>query len=902
MSKHQGLKRARGFRSLTLLFAASAALALAGGACSAAAAAHHGSTVLRATLKNGLRVIVVRNTLAPTATTMVNYQVGAIETPPHFPGMAHAQEHMMFRGSPGLSAAQLNEISAAMGGYFDADTQQTVTQYFFNVPAADLDLALHIEAIRMRGVDDTQASWDKERGAIEQEVARDYSNPSFHFYIRLVAAMFRGTPLENIGLGTRPSFNRTTAPMLRRFWNEWYAPNNAVMIIVGDVNPPAVVREVKRLFAGIPAKKLPARPAMHLQPVQAETLKFTSDQPYGSAYLSYRMPGTASPDYAAAEVLAAVLASQRGALYGLVPQGKALYATFEMAPLPQASMGLAFAAYPRGGNGTQLLAEMQGILAADVRQGVSPSLVAAAKRDELLSSELNKNSVMGLANAWSQAVAVEGRRSPQDDVRAIQRVTVAQVNRVAREYLLPAHSIQALLVPQPSGKPVSHATFGGAESFTPKRVKPVPLPKWASAALFHLRVPRQTTRPVVTTLANGLRLIVQPEKVSDTVSVYGHIRHNADLETPQGQDGVGDVLSDLFSYGTTTLNRLAFQRALDQIGANEAAGTDFSLQVLAPQFDRGLRLLADNELHPALPAQAFAISRGQEAGLAAGRLQSPGYLASRALRLALFPPHDPTLRQTTPKTVQGLTLAQVKAYQRRVFRPDLTTIVVIGDITPAAAEAAVRQDFGGWRNHGPKPPTVLPAVPPNRPGNSHVPDASRVQDRVTLAETVGLNRFNPQYYAVQLGNYVLGGGLFASRLYRDLRENSGLVYYVASSFDAGRRRATYTVNFGCDPPNVSKARTIVQRDLEQMRQQPVPQFHLTEAKAVLLRQIPLSESSVDGIAEGWLSRADLGLPLNEPYIAARAYLRLSAAQVQAAFRKWIQPQRLVQVVQGPAPR
>ena len=125
--------------------------------------------ILRATLTNGLRVVIVRNTLAPVVTTQVNYLVGSNEAPDGFPGMAHAQEHMMFRGNPGLSAAQLSNIAALMGGDFNASTSQTVTQYFFTVPKGDLDVALNIEAVRMRDVLDTQDLWEKERGAIEQE-------------------------------------------------------------------------------------------------------------------------------------------------------------------------------------------------------------------------------------------------------------------------------------------------------------------------------------------------------------------------------------------------------------------------------------------------------------------------------------------------------------------------------------------------------------------------------------------------------------------------------------------------------------------------------------------------------------------------------------------------------------
>ena len=211
--------------------------------------------VLRASLANGLRVVIVRNTLAPVVTTELNYLVGSNEAPRGFPGMAHAQEHMMFRGSPGLSQAQLAAISAGIGGDFDADTRQTVTQYYFTVPAPDLDVALHVEALRMRGVLDSQTAWESERPAIEQEVAQDLSSPEYVLYMKLLEAMFHETPYAHDALGTQPSFNQTTAAMLHEFYSTWYAPNNAILVIVGDVNPQTTLAEVKTLFGKIPSKK-----------------------------------------------------------------------------------------------------------------------------------------------------------------------------------------------------------------------------------------------------------------------------------------------------------------------------------------------------------------------------------------------------------------------------------------------------------------------------------------------------------------------------------------------------------------------------------------------------------------------------------------------------------------------
>src|SRR5262249_34834177 len=136
---------------------------------------------------------------------------------------------------------------------------------------------------------------------------------------------------------------------------------------------------------------------------------------------------------------------------------------------------------------------------------------------EIASAAFSKNSVSGLAMAWSQAVAVEGRQSPDDDIEAIRHVTVDDVNRVAREYLNLDHAISAILKPQPSGKPVSTKSFGGQESFAPTKTTGVKLPKWAARAVARAEVPKSTLNPTVTVLPNGLRLIVQPETISETV-------------------------------------------------------------------------------------------------------------------------------------------------------------------------------------------------------------------------------------------------------------------------------------------------------------------------------------------------------------------------------------------------
>ncbi len=859
--------------------------------------------VLRATLSNGLRVVVVPDRLAPVVSTELNYLAGSNDAPEGFPGTAHALEHMMFRGSAGLDRDQLAEVGALLGGIYNADTTETVTQYTYTVPADDLGVALRSEALRMRGLSITPADWTQERGAIEQEVSRDLSSPTYDALSQMQAILFEGTPYAHDALGTRPSFDRTDAGLLRAFYERWYAPNNAILIIAGDVDPPAALAEAQAAFGDIPARPVPEHAPFTVGPVQPRTLTLATDFPVGLVALGTRMPGLTTHDFAAADILGDVLGSQRGALYGLVPAGRALMAQFEYQAKPGVGFGLAVGAFPKGADPGPLLADMRRVLADAARDGVPAELVEAARRQELAQLAFENDSIAGLAGTWSRALAFQGAASPENLAQAYAAVTPADVNRLARTLLDPAGTVTAILTPRSSGRPVTGSGFGGAETFNAPPDHPVVLPDWAAGALAGLHLPATPEAPDASVLPNGLRLIVQPEHVSHTVSVYGRVRTVSDTEEPAGQEGVADLTGELFGYGTATRSRLALRRAADDIAAVEQAGSGFAVRVLAPEFGHGMQLLAENELHPAFlspdfPEATFARVRDQLAQGLSGLLGSPDYLFHRAVDRALVPDGDPTLRETTPATVSALTPADVRAYYATAYRPDLATIVVLGDVTVAEARRVVQETFGGWTAPGPTPAIDLPPIGPSAASQARVPDASSLQDSVLLAETVALPVASPDRYTLMLGNTILGSG-FSSRLYRDLRVRTGYVYTVSSALDWTRTRADYSVSFGADPDNVDRARALVVRDIVDMQTAPVAEAELTRAKAQVLRRLPMQRASVGAIAGLYLHLADLGLPLDTEQVAARRYLEITAPEIRAAFAMWLRPADLAQVVKGP---
>ncbi len=217
-------------------------------------------------------------------------------------------------------------------------------------------------------------------------------------------------------------------------------------------------------------------------------------------------------------------------------------------------------------------------------------------------------------------------------------------------------------------------------------------------------------------------------------------------------------------------------------------------------------------------------------------------------------------------------------------------------------QAMGKKWFGDWTASGAKPETTLPPAPLSEASAVNVANAEKVQDSIRLAEELPMNRFDPDYYTLQLGNHVLGGGLYATRLYRDLREETGFVYTVDVASPASKSRARNEVAYKSDPRNVLKARTRITRDRNRMRTDLVSSEELHQAKALLLRQLPLSESSEEAVAGGFLARAKVGLSLDETYRAAEQYAALTTEAMRTAFQRHAIPANLVQVVEGPAPQ
>jgi len=861
------------------------------------AAAPNTQNVTRATLANGLQVVIIRDTLAPVVATWLNYRAGSNEEPAT--GIAHAQEHMMFRGSRSLSASQFHETTAITGGNFNADTQSAVTQYFFEMPAQYLDIALSLEASRAQKILDTEALWNQERGAITQEVTSANSSAIFRLLDKSVKHVFAGTPYANFGLGTVEGFKKMHAADLKTYYDKWYHPNNAVFVIVGDVDPQKTLAKVRALFGKIPAKPLPARPTVRLRPLTPVTLTDDSDDPITFAVLAYRVPGNRSKDFFAQKILNDVLNNPRGALGSLRFSGKSLQTFAQTLDHELAGLELVGSVVPVTTKGAQAIDDVKTVVEAYKKTGLPDDLVEVAKAKEIARAEQRRTSIGGLASLWSEALAVENR-TPDDDLAALERVTTADVDRVLRTYY-DNSTVTALIATPKTANPTGGGAGRGAEDNDVVPTEHKPLPKFAQAVLDHLSVPVDATTPSESTLPNGLKLVVVSEPYAHSVVVRGRVVIEPGIQDHAGKDGVDDVAAQLLAFGTTAHDRVAYQTELDKIAADVRPGSDFSLDVPSSQFDRGVDLLAEAELHPAFPAEAFPIVQRQTIGALTGQNASPDFLARQALLKALYPENDPARRFATPQSAASLTLDDVKAQYAATYRPDLTTIVVVGDVTVAGARAAIARAFGGWTATGPKPELDPKPVAANVRTTAQIPATGRIQATVALAQTLALPRKDPAYPLLDLANTVLTGGFYASLLYHDLRELHGYVYNVNSTLKVGKTRGEFRIGYASDPSNVARAEKLVVDDLVSLEKTGIPADRLQRSKALLLGGMPVARESYAKLATRLLGNASDNLPLDQDTRDAAAVLAATADDVRAALAKWVRPSDFVRVVTGPGP-
>jgi zinc protease len=858
------------------------------------------SGIYQTKLANGLKVIVVEDHAAPVVHTAVWYRFGSLDETPGKTGLAHALEHMMFRGTNSISSGGLDDIVARLGGQMNGQTDYDYTQFVFDMPADRVSVALQIEADRMQHAALAPEEWAIERRAVLNELDGDDSSPFYNLLSRVRAAAYPGSPAGRTPAGLRAEVAKASVADIRRYYEEWFAPGNAALVVAGDVNHTAIFALARKYFGAIPARAVPARVAVRPQAAQGQAVEAEFPFPFEVVDLAYAVPGDTEPGEPALSTLASLIPNQRGPFYqALVESNIALDLNANADTQLRGGLMHVYVIMNGGHSGAEAQQVFQSVMDGILKNGFNPELVAAAKRATIAERTFSADSIGGYGDLAGYTYGIVGERDRDEDMR-LAALTPADLLKVAKKYLAKP-TVVGHLTPneKPAARSSQKSDAANSDDFSGRTPSgPIVEPEAIRAQLRQPSTARSKLAPVRFTLSNGLTVIVQEKHDRPTIYIRGEIASSPAF-APAGQEGIARLASTVAPFGSEHYDFTQLRKITDDIGASIDLGETFSAQGYAQDFETLLGLLADGEEHPTFPERWLSLERSQLANTVQMEGNVSGNLVTQSYLQSLLAPDDPSLRFASPLSVAAITRGDLISYTQRYWRPDLTTIAIVGDVAPARARTAVEAAFGSWTNSGPKPPVASPPLPAAHAGHAYIgTDANQVF--IQLGQPA-VARTSPDFDAFSLlTEIVAGGGYFESRLWQELRQKRGLVYSVSSQMKSDKDRGDFEIDMSVSPRNVASAIAIVREELNRLRTQPVTQSELADAKTRLVSSALLSEASARGQLGEVLDLAQNNLP-NDYFATLQArYANITPADIQRVARTYLRPDQLIQIYAGPA--
>jgi zinc protease len=437
-----------------------------------ASAAQIADAVAVRELANGLRVIVKTDRRAPVAVSMVWYRVGSVDEQNGVTGVAHVLEHMMFKGTKTVAPGEFSKLISAAGGRENAFTSRDYTGYFQTLHKSALPLSFRLEADRMANMVLSPEEFAKEiKVVMEERRLRTDDRPQSMVYERLMAVALAAHPYRNPIIGWMSDLENLSVADTRRFYDEWYGPNNATIVVVGDVSPEEVFALAEQYFGALPRKTLPPRKPQDEPPqlgLKRLTVKAPAELPY--VLMAYRVPGLEKPaedwEPYALDMLESILSGNDAAR---LPQSLVktdLVATSASASYDGVGRGPAFfylSGSPVAGRSAEQLEQgLRREVKRVVDEGVTEEELKRVKAQVIASQVYQRDSMFFQARqiGWMETVGLS-YRDLDIWIEKLQQVTAEQVREVARKYLIDDVLTVAYLDPQPlAGAPRQAAPAG----------------------------------------------------------------------------------------------------------------------------------------------------------------------------------------------------------------------------------------------------------------------------------------------------------------------------------------------------------------------------------------------------------------------------------------------------------
>ena len=903
-------------------FAALALLGLSGGPALAQGTAALPAGVTRVTsvegiteyqLQNGLRVLLFPDQSKPTMTVNITYLVGSRHEGYGESGMAHLLEHMVFKGStkhPNVPQ-ELTEHGARPNG----TTWYDRTNYFETFTATDENLkwALDLESDRMVNSFINKKDLDSEFSVVRNEFESGENSPQRVLMERVLSTSYLWHNYGKSTIGSKEDIERVPIDNLKAFYHKFYQPDNAVLLVAGKVDEAKTLALVNQYFSGIP-KPTRILPATYTtEPVQdgerQVTLRRTGDvQGVGVAY---HTPSGAHPDYAAMDVLLDVLTNEpSGRIYKALIESKKASSQWGFTPtLHDAGFAYLYAEVRQGRSLDSARTVMLTTLDNAAAQAPTAQEVERAKTKLLKEVELlfQKSDQVGLA--MSEYMATGDWRLVYLYRDRLRQVTPTDVQRVAAAYLKPSNRTVGLFIPdaKPDRATVPAAPDAALQVRGYKGEAPI-----AAGEAFDA-TPANIDARTKRSQEGGVKLALLPKQTrGNSVSLQMKLRYGDEASLTNKPD-LADLTAAMLERGTKTRSysqiRDAFDKAKAQVriyGGGQTANV--TVQASKDNLPAVLAVVLDCLRNPTFPADEFEkLKQERLAGLESQKQDPQGLAFNLAQRLnEPYPkghPFETLTYDDEINAIKALKVEDVRNFYKTFYGAQAATLAVVGTFDEPALRKSVKSQLSSW-----KASKAYVRIPLRRFENTATSKAQVIQtnDKANAMFISGLRMplrdDSPDYPAVYMANYILGGGFLNSRLATRIRQKEGVSYGVGSfvSADDNDPVGSFTSYAIYNPENSVRLEKAYREEMERLGKDGVTAEELKAAKSAALQSFQVTRSQDEALARKWsqyLTKAE-GRTFTYDAELEQRIGALTAEQVSAAAKKYLDYNQMTIVKAG----
>jgi zinc protease len=857
-----------------------------------------------ATLDNGLRVYLLPIKNGPTVTTMVAYRVGSADEEKDQTGLSHYLEHLMFKGTDKLVPGDIDRATQRNGGHNNAYTSEDMTVYHFDFAADRWQIALSIEADRMRNIRiDPKHEFEQEKGNVISELQRNEQGPWDLEFKRIAQLLYpQDSPYSHPVIGEEKHVRAATAEIIKRHYDKWYYPNNAAVVVVGGFDAEAALGKIKQLFGSIPSGELPKRkpPTFFKDRAGPVRAQFDSRFAVPRVVLGYNTIPVGDPDDPVLDVISNILGDGRTSrLYRKLVEDERMASQVFTANQSGRYPGwfLVAAELLQGKDRDKaeemVFAEIEKLAAAPV----ADVELARARRKIIAGFVFSREGTHELANAIAKASTYPNGTNIAkyygDYLARLAAVTKDDVQRAAKKYLERKQAAVVWSVPkdEKSGKQHSERGIGRG----PRSAFRAPRSTIeGGASSFSLSDAKRVVLP------NGLTVVMLEDHRLPVVVARLDVR-DVRLREPADKAGIANFTGGLLEEGTDQHTGQQIAALIENTGGSmSVSSSGGSLHVLTPDTDLGMGLLFECLMRPNFPADALERQRDQQLSAIADAETRPATKASALFKASVYGKH-PYGRSALGRKeiVSKLTAADCKAFHSSVIVPNNAIVVLVGDFNSGEMAKKIEGLTKPWKRSDAKTPAP-PEPPPPAFQQKIVSDAAAKQVNLYIGH-LGITRKDPDYYKLLVMDNVLGTGPgFTDRLSAKLRDRQGLAYtvYATITASAGNERGLFTGYTNPNAKDFLPARDGFVAEIAKMCAEPPTVQEVEDAKKYLLGSLPFKFTTMSAVAGQLLDaeRYGLGFDFLETY--RKEVAAVTPADVHAVAKKHLHPKALTIVAVG----